>query len=115
MAPTPEEELYPTINQWGSNMPIYLAHKLDNTTTRMGSTKQSGKGSVVGKVWNPPFCQDSKEFKFLVGLFRAGKNKLLKPPAAIRSRYLDTFGKFTTTQFWSQFSKARNFAGVNCK
>jgi hypothetical protein len=41
-------------------MPIYLAHKLDYTTTTMVNTKQTGKASVAEKVWNPPFCQDSK-------------------------------------------------------
>lgn len=82
----------------------------------MAKTKDNlGKGSVVGKVRNPPFKQDSKEFKFLVKLFQGGKIKMTEQPAAVRSRYLDTFGKFSPTQFRSQFSKAKNFAGVNCK
>jgi hypothetical protein len=83
----------------------------------MAKTKQTGDGGKgsVAKVRTPPFKQDSKEFKFLVKLFQAGKIKMTEQPAAVRSRYLDIFGKFTTTQFRSQYSKARNFAGVNCK
>ena len=99
-------------------MPIYLAHKSDHTTIKMVKTsKQTGEkgSSVAGKARNPPFKQDSKEFKFLVKLFQANKIKMTEQPAAVRSRYLDTFGKFSTTQFRSQFSKARNFAGVACK
>jgi hypothetical protein len=100
-----------------NNMPIYLGHKSEKPEIKMGKTKQigdGGKGSVA-KARNPPFKQDSKEFKFLVKLFQGGKIKMSEQPAAVRSRYLDTFGKFSTTQFRSQFSKARNFAGVNCK
>ncbi len=61
------------------------------------------------------FRKDSKEFKKLLWLFQNGKIKKTDQPAAIRSKYIDVFSKFTTSQFRSQFHKARSLAGINRK
>jgi hypothetical protein len=49
------------------------------------------------------FWQDSKNFKFLIKLFKAGKIKAKDQPASIPFKYPDAFAKYTPTQFCSQF------------
>jgi hypothetical protein len=102
-----------------NNQPDHLisisnAHNMENTTINMAKTKEVGSKDKEKKK-SPPFKQDSKEFKMLVKLFQNGKIKPSEQPAAVRSKYVDTFGKYTATQFRSQYSKARNFAGCNRK
>ncbi|CAB9531738.1 hypothetical protein (Partial), partial [Seminavis robusta] len=56
------------------------------------------------------FRQDSKEFKFLLKLFKTGKIGDLQP-AAVRAMFPDQFGKFTSNQFRPQFNKAKALCG----
>jgi hypothetical protein len=82
----------------------------------MGKTiTAKSESGATKKARVAPFKQDSREFKFLVKLFQDGKIKPSEQPASVQSKYLNVFGQFTASQFCSQYSKARNFAGVNCK
>ena len=63
----------------------------------------------------PPFWKDSKEFKKLVTLIQKGKVKPTDAPASDKAQYPQIFGKFTTTQFCSQWNNAKNMLGMNCK
>ena len=72
-----------------------------------------GKSSAEPKP--PPFRKDSKEFKKLVTLIQKGKVKPTDAPATVKAQYPQVFGKFTTTQFRSQWNNAKNMLGMNCK
>lgn len=61
------------------------------------------------------FRQDSKDFKFMLKLFRNGKIKASDAPASVRAKFPSKYGKYTTGQFRSQFNKAKGMAGIQCR
>lgn len=58
------------------------------------------------------FRQDSKEFKFLVTLFKKGQIKPDEKPGNVRSKHSSVFSKYSPAQFRAQFSKARTLSGM---
>ena len=77
--------------------------------------KQTTMAKSSAEPKPPPFRKDSKEFKKLVTLLQKGKVKSTDAPASVKAKYPDVFGKFTTTQFRSQWNNAKNMLGMNCK
>ena len=83
------------------------------------SKRTINRNTTMGKSFTepkpPPFRKDSKEFKKLVTLIQKGKVKPTDAPATVKAQYPQVFGKFTTTQFRSQWNNAKNMLGMNCK
>ena len=61
------------------------------------------------------FKKDSREFKKLLMTLKEGKAKFTEKPVSVKNRYPKCFGRFTTTQFRSQWNVAKNVLGANCK
>jgi hypothetical protein len=94
---------------------ISCSHKLNFLTLKSSMAKLLPLAKSKPGFAKHQFRQDSKEFKKLLKLFQDGKIKPKEQPASICSKYVDIFGKFTPTQFRSQFHKARSLAGMTCK
>ena len=92
---------------------IPSAHNSKAQSTKKEENSTMAKSSAEPKP--PPFRNDSKEFKKLVSLIQKGKVKPTEAPASVKAKYPDVFGKFTTTQFRSQWNNAKNMLGMNCK
>ena len=61
------------------------------------------------------FKKDSPEFKFLLKMIQSGKAKASEKPLSVKNRFPEQFGRFTATQFRSQWNNAKNMLGANCK
>lgn len=94
---------YPKCHKIDSSKPGKLIYKKRCTMDKKLANK---KASAV----KHSFKQDSKEFKYLLKLFKTGKIPDNAQPAAIRTAY-PCFAKFTANQFRPQFHKAKGLSG----
>jgi hypothetical protein len=60
------------------------------------------------------FTKDSPEFKKMLEMLLSGEVKATDQPASVRSKYPDIFGKFTASQFRSQWHNAKAMAKREC-
>jgi hypothetical protein len=79
-----------------------------------GSSNEDGKASSEKKATVKKFTRKTKEFKFLVKLFKDGKISPTDKPADVRSNH-PGFQAFTVTQFRSQFNRVKGEFGTCTK